>query len=880
MVSMGEQTGSRMKTWRTYLALGTLMVLVYFLPFFPIPQVLYNVIGLSAVAAVAVGARLRGAARPLSWYLLAGGLFAFVAGDLVWTFHTTVLRVELPYPSVADVFYLAAYPLFAAGLALMVHARAPWRDDAGLIDATIIATGAGVLSWIFFVSPQTDGLSLLEPGPAVTAAYPLTDVLLLAVAARLVLGGGARTTAYYLLVGGFIILLASDVAYTALILSGGYQSGDPIDAGWMVSYLLIGAAALHPSMPSLTALTSPGRVRISRYRLGLLISASLTAPAALLIQDLRGEEIDVLVIFAGSVILFVLVSSRMATLAAELHRNRGEARFRSLVQNASDAIMILDAEGNALYASPSVERFTGHSPKDLLGEDIFEMIHPEDEIRARRFLTECISDSATDQKAQFRCRRADGSWRHLEATAANLMDDPNVGGVLLTARDVTKRVALEEQLRHRAVHDPLTGLPNRALFMDRLKHALERSARYSLSTAVLFLDLDDFKVVNDSLGHEAGDELLVCLAGRFGSCLRSVDTVARLGGDEFAVLLEDVSGVDEATAAAGRILAEIGEPVDLRKQKVFTTASVGITMSAAEISSPEEMLKDADIAMYEAKSRGKGHYEVFGSGMKDRILKRLQLESEMHRALREGEFRLYYQPSVSLEDETVTGFEALVRWNHPTRGILSPAEFIPVAEESGLILQIGSWVLREACRQTREWQRMRPADSPLTISVNLSARQFRQPGLALEVAEVLIETDLSPADLVLEITETVAMDDSRTSRETLQKLKDLGTKLAIDDFGTGYASLSYLQNFPVEVLKIDRSFVNKMADDPKSASIVTTVISFANSLGLGVVAEGIETEEQLARLKELGCPVGQGYHFSKPLPKNEAQRFAVPGLVK
>lgn len=875
-----NQAGNGSRGWRLYVAFGILATAIYFLPSLPAPNALYNAVALSAALAMAVGARRNAPAHPAGWYLLACGLLSLVAGDVVWTVYEDILEVTVPYPSLADVLYLLGYPLLAAGLAMMVRARAPWRDDAGLIDANILAIGAGVLSWVFFVSPYMADPSLSLLGVAVTVAYTLADVLLLAVLARLMLGGGVRTPAYYFLALGILTMLVSDVVYTGASIAGTYHSGDLLDAGWLLSYVCFGAAALHPSMGALTTPAARGEVRFSPRRLALLVAASLAAPSVLMIQYLRGEEIDVPVIFAGSVALFLLVSFRMAALAGELNRHRGEARFRSLVQNASDAIMVLDAGGAVRYASPSATRVTGYREEELLENDFLEHVHPDDAVGARRLVAESLKSPVTGlvepaggSVIELRYIKADGSLRHMEASVSNLLEDPNVSGLLLTARDVTERKSLEQQLRHRAVHDVLTNLPNRELFMDRLQHALDRSARYLISTAVLFLDLDNFKVVNDSLGHEAGDDLLLAVAERLESCLRTGDTVARLGGDEFTILLEDVAGVDEATTVAGRIMQELDAPVTLGGQEVFVGASIGIALSTSGLGTPEEMLRDADAAMYEAKARGKGGYEVFDPGMNERVLERLQLESELHRALWGEELRLYYQPGVFLANGSVTGFEALLRWEHPIRGILPPSEFLTIAEECGLIVPIGKWVLREACRQTREWQQLRPSEYPITVSVNVSARQFQNPGFLEEVEEILEETGLDPATLILEITESLVMEDSSSTRDALQRLKDLGLRLAIDDFGTGYSSLSYLKDFPVEVLKIDRSFVDRMTEDPRSASIVSTIIAFANSLGLSVTAEGIENAEQLARLKELGCPVGQGYHFSRPIPVHEAREL-------
>ena len=420
------------------------------------------------------------------------------------------------------------------------------------------------------------------------------------------------------------------------------------------------------------------------------------------------------------------------------------------------------------------------------------------------------------------------------------------------------------------MHDGLTDLPNRALFMDRLAHALERSVRGVGPVAVLFLDLDNFKYVNDSLGHGAGDRLLVEVAGRLRSCVRSTDTVARFGGDEFTVLLEDAG--DEAPEEVARSMAEnLGAPFALGGQEVFVGASVGIALAGTPSDRPEDLIRRADLAMYAAKRKGKAKYEVFDPSMDAVAHSRLKLENDLRRALGDPtrEFEVYYQPKVELASDALAGFEALVRWKHPERGLVSPVEFIPVAEETGLVLPIGRRVLEESCRQAKAWQdrrRERPAGAqPLTISVNLSARQFQRQNLAQEVDRVLDRSGLPPSSLELEITETVIMDDTPSTTKALQVLKSLGVRLSIDDFGTGYSSLSYLKHLPVDCLKIDRSFVWGLGQDPEGTAIVSAIVNLARDLGIEVVAEGVESAPQLEMLRALGCNLAQGFYFSEPL---------------
>ena len=562
---------------------------------------------------------------------------------------------------------------------------------------------------------------------------------------------------------------------------------------------------------------------------------------------------------------------------AEEALRQNEERFRSLVQNASDVITILDEDGTILYDSPAIERVLGYEPGERVGKPASKYFHPEDVEQVKRSFARALEQIGVRPPLEFRIRHKNGSWRYVEVTRTNLLDDPAVRGVVSNSRDVTERKRLEEQLHHQAFHDHLTGLANRALFMDRLGHALTRLSRRDASVAVLFLDLDNFKVINDSLGHEYGDQLLVAVGERLRGLLRSEDTVARLGGDEFTVLLEDVSSSTQATRVAERITEAFRLPFSLEGQELFVTASVGIALSATGSQRPQEILRDADVAMYQAKTMGKARYAVFEPSMNAGARARLELENDLRRAIEAGEFRVFYQPKVVLGSGRIAGVEALVRWEHPSRGLVSPHEFIPVAEETGLIIPIGTWILGEACRQACRWQEQYPSASPLLMNVNLSARQFRQLDLVEEVARVLRETGLNPSSLELEMTESVMLDDVNTTGETLRQLKDLGVRIALDDFGTGYSSLSYLTRVPVDTLKIDRSFVGRLGHEVEATAIVQTIITLAKELGMEVVAEGVERVEQLAQLREMECDLAQGYYFARPLSRKSMPELLAGG---
>jgi diguanylate cyclase (GGDEF)-like protein/PAS domain S-box-containing protein len=522
--------------------------------------------------------------------------------------------------------------------------------------------------------------------------------------------------------------------------------------------------------------------------------------------------------------------------------------------------------------SPSVERVLRYEASGLEGTKLTELIHPDDKANVLQFLTSGGGRQGDTHPAltEYRMRHQDDFWLHVETLRTNLMHDENVKGIVLNTRDVSERKAFEEQLAHQAFHDSVTGLANRALFKDRVEHALERQGREGEPVSVLFMDLDDFKTINDSLGHAAGDQLLGEVGDRVKNTLRTADTAARLGGDEFAILLEDGGdGVDAAEVAA-RILASLEGPFHLEGKEVFARASIGIASAdLTRTSGPEgaeELLRNADVAMYMAKEAGKGRYQVFEPAMHDTALKRLELKADLQRAVDNAEFVLHYQPVIELESGTVEGVEALVRWMHPQRGMVPPLDFIPLAEETGLIVPIGKWVLREACLQAVELQTRYPSNPPLSMAVNLSARQLQRPEIVGEIAETLMETGLDPQSLILEITESVMMQDMDLSIQRLAELKELGVKLAVDDFGTGYSSLNYIRRFPVDILKVDKSFVDGVNLGGEESALTAAIIELAGILKLRPVAEGIERADQLEKLLDLKCDLGQGFYFARPLP--------------
>jgi diguanylate cyclase (GGDEF)-like protein/PAS domain S-box-containing protein len=571
----------------------------------------------------------------------------------------------------------------------------------------------------------------------------------------------------------------------------------------------------------------------------------------------------------------VALALESAQLTEDLLVKQSEARFASLVQNASDMVTVIEPDTTVRYASPSSSRVLGIKPEDLEGSKLSELVHAEDAAKAFTFLSNLSEPDGNIGLMELKIRHGEGHWIWVEMLRTNLLHDPNVRGIVLNTRDITERKNFEEQLSHQAFHDSITNLANRALFKDRVVHALERQQRDPRPVSIIFMDLDDFKTINDSLGHAAGDTLLAEVGERLHNCLRAADTAARLGGDEFAVLLDDAGEGIQAADVATRILDSFDTPFILEGKEMFVRASLGIAIADSDsepiITDAEELLRNADVAMYMAKENGKGRYQVFEPQMHDTALKRLELKADLQRALEHDEFALFYQPVIELETGRISGVEALIRWFRPDGTMVPPLDFIPLAEETGLIVPIGRWVLRTACRYAVDLQEMFPGPEPYHMAVNLSARQLARPEVVEEVREILQETGLQPGLLILEITESVMMADMELSIARLGELKALGVKLAIDDFGTGYSSLNYVRRFPVDILKVDKSFIDGVSDGGESSALTAAVIELAGILNLKPVAEGIERADQLERLQELHCDLGQGFFFAKPLKDQELQ---------
>lgn len=1011
--------------YRAYLIANVPLVTAVFL----FPQYhtfLWGAMGCGASAAVVVGTVRNRPQHKLAWILIAMSLGTFVSGDITYDVLTKYMHENNPFPSLADVFYLATYILAVGGLLGLVRARRRERDSGALLDALIVTSGAALLSWIYLIQPYVHAHNMTFFQKAVSIAYPLGDILLLCMLARLLAGGARRNVALGLLSAGAVGVLVADCVYGWIQLNGNWKVGGPTDLGWVAFYLLWGAAALHPSMRQLTEKQPPTSGRLNMSTLAALTAATLVGPMlAVWRLVISGQDKDAGVIAALSAVSFVLVMARLTglarsqsilarrehalrrfgeqlvavterdevlasavvavgamiggscracvltelegsiervvvseprgfeglqmigddpeqsaapeahfvgvppagvrlaerwtsvplsdhtgrryrilvshdrplaldavavldavadqfvialdrvDLAAALHQRRGESRFRSLIQNASDVILVAQAGRSWICETPSIQVVLGYAQDAVEALDMERLLHPDDAIQAKVLVATMLSGSRSGPiRTQWRLLHADGRWLQMDVIANDLSADPDVAGIVLTLRDVSDRRLLEEELRHRAFHDSLTDLPNRVLFSDRVDQALNRMQRQGISVSVLLVDLDDFKLVNDTLGHAAGDALLVQVGTRLKECLRKGDTAARLGGDEFAVCAEfDPAAQFDLTALVTRILDAFKLPFFLDgsgpagRTDVNAQVSIGVSTAGNVTAAAADMLREADLALYAAKDAGKGTFRFFQPELHEAVLARVERRAALDNAIKTGELRVYYQPIVRLVDGVIMGMEALVRWQHPVEGLVPPMDFIPIAEESGLIIPLGEWVLDRACADLKRWQhKWRVAHgSALYMSVNVSPRQL-QSGTFLDVVDkTLARHAIDPTLLTLEITESCLVEDSDVVRSCLQQLVERGITLSLDDFGTGYSSLSYLRKFPIRVLKVDRSFVMAMnAND--GLTLLDAIVSMAKSLGLSLVAEGIEEEDQVRQLRMRGCDEGQGFLFWRPMP--------------
>ena len=852
-------------------AIGTVAALfVLLLPAGVARTIPFNLLAGACLIVMLVAIRRHRPDGRRAWTLVLAGNALLVTGDLA--FALLELVGEVGAVSLADPIYLAGYPVMAAGFLLALRSRAGRQFRAALVDAAVFGLTGGVLIWATILAPQR-----VLPGSGldrvVLFSYPFADLIVMALVLRLALDGGWRLASQVYAMAALLLLLGGDLAYSASSPLGEYELGSFFDTAWLLSYVAWAAAMAHPSMCSVTSSMVDRSRTLVRSHVAILVLAAVTVSAISTLRTTPPLERGAMLVITTAVITLVAwrawaVSAALRAVADEetARARQTEQRLAALVERAPDLIVVVADDGRISYASPAIERILGWTADEARALPPMALLHPDERayVTSEDAWRQARSNRVGPvQPVESRWRHKSGQWRSMEVIATDLTDDPAVCGLVLNGRDVTERLALEHELTRQAFHDALTGLPNRALFTNRVEHALQHrnTSTDPRRVAVLFCDLDDFKSINDAFGHGAGDQLLQEVGARLAAVTRPGDTVARLGGDEFAVLVEGVSDDAAVDRIAAKVLEALEGEHQLAGATVRVTGSVGAAAALPGEAPAETLLRDADAAMYAAKRQGKNTWAWYDIGMHEAIAARLQLEQELRVALAEGQLEVHYQPLVELATSAITGAEALVRWRHPSRGLVPPIDFIPIAEETGLVVPLGWWVLEQACEFAAS---MRHEIEGFTISVNLSALQLAESDLAVRVGDALASSGLAPHALTMEITETLVASDAPEVMGRLEALKALGVRIAIDDFGTGYSSLSYLQRLPVDILKIDKSFVDGVAGG--EGNLVPVILDAARTLGLTTVAEGIEQLVQAEELTRLGCDRAQGYYFARPLP--------------
>ena len=832
----------------------------------------------------------RAAARPR--VLLGLGALAYGVGQAVWTVYENGLHIEVPTPSWADVAFLCAYPCLLWGV-LCLPARPPAARGAAVVNGLIVMTALVTFSWYFLLGPILLDATTPLLGKAATAAYPAFDLVVLCCLPALFgrSNGPAQRPAALALAVGMSLIVLTDTLFAFQVLKSVYRTGSLLDVGWPLGYMLV---ALGGASVRQAALRDEGRVgdlapawSPPPWLLQCVAPSLLLGVYGLLLftRLSHGDGALRTGVYAGSVALLALLLIRQGAAQAEnrrllcslrtalAERTHAQEQTRLILESALDAVITMDAEGVITDWNAQAEDIFGWPHADIVGRRMTETLIPPEQQEAHlwgfhRFLD---ADDARPlrKRIEVEVRHRDGRLFPVEMSISSI----GLGGrVSFSAfmRDISDRRQAEQTIRWQAHHDALTGLPNRTLFLDRLDQVLARAGRSDQAAAVLFLDLDGFKHINDTMGHEGGDVLLQEVAHRLNCALRREDTVARMGGDEFTVILPSVRDAEAAIEAARKILSVFDGPFAVQSRDFLVTCSIGISLFPFDGQDVQTLLQHADVAMYRAKALGRNGWQLFDESMNQVVSERLVLEVSLRHAIEKGELTLHFQPQQNLATGRVTGVEALVRWNHPELGLIPPDRFIPLAEETGLILPLGEWVLREACRQAAAWQ---ASGLPLRVAVNLAARQIRDGGLAVRIPDILAEAGLSPQWLDLELTETALIEDGLHAIDTLTHLRALGIRLAVDDFGTGYSSLSYLRCFPLDTLKVDRSFMADLVENEANQAVVRAVIELGQGLGLEVVAEGVETSAQRDWLSACNCDIAQGFLLSPPLAAADLERF-------
>ena len=831
---------------------------------------------LGAVA-VLVALVVRRPTRPVPGFLIATGLLGLAAGAAGRAFEWYGDTGQV-FPGAAAAVGVLAYPsLMLAALGLGPAGRRG-RQLLGGSESIIYAAAGTALIWLAVTGPYLDDRSLPLARDAWIWLFPLLDGLIALAVLRALDGADATSRSFGLLAFGFLVLGAGHGLANWSASNGDLDGGTPVAAGPLLGAVVIAVAVIAWTVgPVRHPIDEPGEVQWSQL-IGVLVAA-LVPLVALIVTLALGLSTwsSFAVVVSATLVVVVIALARMWRLVDQVQvvtEQRGRRRLAAMVGYSSDVVLFADLAGRVTYASPGLGSTLGHRPERWEGRPLLDLVVDDERAEAVQHI-EQLRRTGSGETVEFDISvvHADGQHRRASVVVAHLIERGMVAGIVATFRDVTEQRNLERQLSHRAFHDPLTGLANRALFLDRMDHALRVTRSLEDPVMVLFVDLDDFKSVNDTLGHDVGDQLLKIVADRIRRSAGSGDTAARMGGDEFAVLMEDRGGVDRAIDVAERLLESLREPVSIDGYEIAVLASVGVAVATQGVSTTS-VLRDADIAMYEAKRAGKGQIRIFDPAMRLAATRHLEYRTDLGQALAGDQVRLVYLPYVDLRSGEVTGAEALARWRHPDQGDLSASDFVPIAERSGLIVDLGYRVLELALAQLETW---RPG---LYLSVNLSTVQMRQPDFVERVLTMVATRRVDPRSVVFEITEEALVDEAERAGRTLELLRAEGFRFAIDDFGSGACSLGHLQRQPVDVLKIDRAAVAAFGDDPGGPTLARTILQTAESLGLLTVGEGIETIDELRELRRAGCDLGQGHLLSHPLEADElARRFASADLL-
>jgi diguanylate cyclase (GGDEF)-like protein/PAS domain S-box-containing protein len=875
---------------------GALIVEYFAVPSNANQNTVYSILGKAAVVCILLGVRLHRPRERLGWFFLAAAIGCFTLGDDLTTYYQEVLH-NLPFPSYADALYLAGYPFLFAGVLRLTRnpGRVSSREDTA--DSAIVALGAFALSWQFLMNSYVHDATLSTFGMLVNVTYPMMDVALIFIIFRALYFQRTRFPYQQGLAWATGFVFIGDMTFDLLTLHNSYTTGNVVDAFFLLQYVALAASALHPSMawarggaPSAQGAPSTGASE-DTHRMPVIILAGFIPPLILIVASAAGVTVNVLALSSICVAVFLVICLRLIWLVRRITTQSHllvdnvsrlgalEERFRLAFEANMAPMIFTDLDDRVIAANDAFCSMIGYQRSELMGRDSKPFTHPDD-VGITEDVHRRIRQGNADQSRYVkRYVRKDGRVIVVEISRSVARDvDGHAMYNVISERDITDERNLAAQLSEQALHDSLTGLANRSLFVDRLSQAHSRVVREGGLCAVLLLDLDDFKGVNDSLGHMAGDHLLIEIARRLELVTRSSDTLCRFGGDEFLYLAEGIHTPEDAEGVARRLLGALTEPFVVLGTRIEQRASIGVVVSDASRSEESDFIQDADVALYEAKREGKGNFVLFTPSMHQQAARQFTMVQELRKALEAGQISMHYQPIVELATQRVVGFEALMRWLHPERGFVAPHDFIAVAEQSDLIIELGRFALRTAIQTATTWQTLPGGETGPFVTVNLSARQFHDPTLVDSVVALLGEHGLAHELLIIELTERVTLSNVSDTMTIMENFARHGIAFALDDFGTGFSSLSYLALLQPKIIKIDQSFVSPTSDDPRIHALLEAIMTLGHRLHMTMLAEGVETTAQLERLRRFNCELGQGFLWSRAVPASDVPAILTRGV--